>query len=62
MTEKVVNYIDTFCIYIYIQIAHEMAEVAEKLIHKQYSKDIPVEIEVVKEPENMAIGTATGIM
>jgi len=39
-----------------------MAEVAEKLIHKQYSKDIPVEIEVIKEPENMAIGTATGIM
>ena len=39
-----------------------MAEVAEKLIHKQYSKDIPVEIEVVKEPDNMAIGSATGIM
>ncbi len=39
-----------------------MAEVAEKLIHKQYSKDIPVEIDVVQEPNNMAIGTATGIM
>lgn len=39
-----------------------MAEVAEKLIHKRYSKDIPVEIDVVKEPENIAFGTATGIM
>jgi len=39
-----------------------MAEVAEKLIHKQYSKDIPVEIEVIKESVDMAIGTATGIM
>jgi hypothetical protein len=39
-----------------------MAEVSEKLIHKQYSKDIPVKIEVIKEPDNMAIGTATGIM
>ena len=39
-----------------------MAEAAEKLIHKQYSKDIPIEIQVVKEPDNMAIGTATGIM
>ncbi len=47
---------------IFLQIAHEMAEAAEKLIHKIYSKDIPVEIEVVKEPENIAIGTATGIM
>jgi hypothetical protein len=39
-----------------------MADAAEKLIHKQYSKEIPVEIEVVKEPDNMAIGSATGIM
>jgi hypothetical protein len=39
-----------------------MAEAAKKLIHKQYSKDIPVEIEVIKEPNNMAMGTATGIM
>ena len=39
-----------------------MAEVAEKLIYKQYSKDIPLEIEVVKEPDNRAIGTASGIM
>ena len=39
-----------------------MAEAAEKLIHKQYSKEIPVEIEIVKEPDNMAIGTAAGIM
>jgi hypothetical protein len=39
-----------------------MAEVAQKLIHKQYSKDIPIEIEVVQEPQNNAIGTATGIM
>jgi hypothetical protein len=46
----------------YIQIAHEMAEAAGKLIHKRYSKDIPIEIEVVQEPANMAIGTATGIM
>jgi len=39
-----------------------MAEVAEKLIRKQYSTDIPIEIEVVQEPANMAVGTATGIM
>jgi hypothetical protein len=39
-----------------------MAEAAEKLIHKHYSKQIPVEIEVVKEPDNMTIGTASGIM
>ncbi|CAF1007261.1 unnamed protein product [Rotaria sordida] len=44
------------------RIAYEMAEAAEKLIHKQYSKDIPIEIQVVKEPDNMAIGTATGII
>ncbi|CAF4026756.1 unnamed protein product [Rotaria sp. Silwood2] len=45
-----------------IKIAHEMAEAAEKLIHKRYAKDIPIEIQVVKEPDNMAIGTATGII
>lgn len=39
-----------------------MSEAAEKLIHKRYSKDIPVEILVVKEPDNMAMGTATGII
>ncbi|CAF0906648.1 unnamed protein product [Adineta steineri] len=44
------------------RIAHEMAETAEKLIHKRHSKEIPVEIEVVKEPDNMAFGTATGII
>ncbi|CAF4053499.1 unnamed protein product [Rotaria sp. Silwood2] len=44
------------------RIAHEMAEAAEKLIHKRYAKDIPIEIQVVKEPDNMAIGTATGII
>jgi len=39
-----------------------MAEAAEKLIHQHYSKQIPVEIEIVKEPDNMIIGTASGIM
>jgi hypothetical protein len=39
-----------------------MAETAKKLIHKQYSTQIPVEIDVVQESVNMAIGTATGIM
>jgi hypothetical protein len=39
-----------------------MAEAAEKLIHKHYSKEIPVEIEIVKEPDAMIIGTASGIM
>ncbi|CAF0854679.1 unnamed protein product [Adineta ricciae] len=44
------------------RIAHEMAEVAKNLIHKQYSNEIAVEIEVVKEPDNMATGSATGII
>jgi hypothetical protein len=39
-----------------------MAEAAEKLIHKHYSKEIPVEIEIVKEPDDMIIETASGIM
>jgi hypothetical protein len=39
-----------------------MVEAAEKLIRKRYSQDIPIEIEVVKEPDNMAMGSATGIM
>ncbi|CAF4269092.1 unnamed protein product, partial [Rotaria magnacalcarata] len=36
------------------RIAHEMTDAAEKLIHKKYSKDIPVEILVLKEPDNIA--------
>ncbi|CAF2093763.1 unnamed protein product [Rotaria magnacalcarata] len=44
------------------RIAHEMTDAAEKLIHKKYSKDIPVEILVLKEPDNIAMGTATGII
>jgi len=39
-----------------------MAEAAEKLIHKHYSKEILVEIEIIKEPDGMIIGTASGIM
>ena len=39
-----------------------MAETAEQLIRKHYSKEIPVEIEVTKEPDNVAMGTASGIM
>ncbi|CAF5190149.1 unnamed protein product, partial [Rotaria sp. Silwood1] len=38
-----------------------MAEAAENLIHKHYSTEIPIEIEVVQEPNNIAIGTASGI-
>ncbi|CAF3536467.1 unnamed protein product [Adineta steineri] len=45
-----------------IEIANEMAETANNLIHKYYSKDISIEIEIVKEPDNIAIGTASGIM
>jgi hypothetical protein len=48
--------------YIYIQIADEIAKAAEELIYKHYSKETPVEIEIVKEPDNMTIGTASGIM
>ncbi|CAF3605311.1 unnamed protein product [Rotaria sp. Silwood1] len=44
------------------QIADKMAEAAENLIHKHYSTEIPIEIEVVQEPNNIAIGTASGIM
>lgn len=39
-----------------------MAETAEKLIKKHYPNNIPIEILVVKEPDNMGIGTANGIM
>jgi hypothetical protein len=39
-----------------------MAEAAQKSIHQQYSKEMPVQIEVLKEPDNAAVGNATGIM
>ncbi|CAF2567783.1 unnamed protein product [Rotaria sp. Silwood2] len=43
-------------------IADEMAEAAKNLIHKNYSTQIPIDIEIVQEPKNKAIGTASGIM
>jgi hypothetical protein len=39
-----------------------MAQTAEISIRQQYGKDISIEIEIVKEPDNIAMGTATGIM
>lgn len=39
-----------------------MAESAKNLIYQHYSKEIPIEIEVIKEPDNMTIGTANDIM
>ncbi|CAF4028243.1 unnamed protein product [Rotaria sp. Silwood2] len=44
------------------KIADEMAEAAKNLIHKNYSTQIPIDIEIVQEPKNKAIGTASGIM
>ena len=43
-------------------MAHEMADAAEKLIRKRYSKEILIDIVTVKEPDNMAMGNASGIM
>lgn len=43
-------------------MAHEMAETAANLIQKRYNKDIPMQIDVVKEPDNLAIGNGSGIM
>jgi hypothetical protein len=39
-----------------------MAEAAKTLIQQHYSDEIPVEIDVVQEPDNIVIGTASGIM
>lgn len=43
-------------------MAHEMADAAEKLIRKRYSNEILIDIVTVKEPDNMAMGNASGIM
>lgn len=42
-----------------VRVAHIMAKVAESIIHKEY-KDVPVNIDVVKEVA--AVGTGTGIV
>ena len=39
-----------------------MAESAKNSIRKQFSDQIPIEIEVVKEPSHMTIGNASGLM
>ena len=39
-----------------------MAHSVRKSIHRYYSDQIPIEIECVKEPDHMTIGTASGIM
>lgn len=39
-----------------------MATAATKTIRKCFSTEIPIEIEVVKEPNTIATGTASGIM
>ena len=45
-----------------VQIAEEMIEAAKHSIRQQYSDSIPIDIEMVKEPSHMTIGTASGIM
>ena len=39
-----------------------MAEAAEKSIRQQYSNEVPVQIQAIKEADNAAVGNATGIM
>lgn len=39
-----------------------MAEAAKKLIHQQYSTQVPIEIDIVQEPQDIAVGTTSGIM
>lgn len=39
-----------------------MAAAATNNIRKYFSTEIPIEIEVVKEPNTIATGTASGIM
>lgn len=42
------------------QVAQRMAQEATRLLRKNY-RDIPTNIEAVKEQENKAVGTGTGI-
>ena len=49
------------CILSFLQVAHIMAEHAKSSL-KQKMPNVPMHIDVLKEPNHMAIGTASGIM
>ncbi|KAK7101137.1 RNA 3'-terminal phosphate cyclase-like [Littorina saxatilis] len=44
-----------------IKVAHAMAQSAERLLRQDYA-GLPIKIEVLKEPEQAAVGTGTGII
>lgn len=44
------------------QIAHVMARTAQDILRREYGKDIPMQIEALKESPDKAVGTGTGIM
>ncbi|KAK2183330.1 hypothetical protein NP493_315g03064 [Ridgeia piscesae] len=44
-----------------MRVAHTMARVAEDLLRQQYP-EVPLNIEVVKEPDHKAVGNGTGII
>ncbi|CAF1421308.1 unnamed protein product [Adineta ricciae] len=45
-----------------LQVAEELAEASRKLIRQHYTEELPIEIEIVKEPDQIATGTANGII
>jgi len=47
--------------YLPIDIAHRMAQTVNQELKKQF-KNVPIEIDIVKEPEHTYIGVGTGII
>ena len=45
----------------FLQLAYIMAETAEALVKQQYP-GVPVAMEVVQEPQHLAVGNGFGIM
>ena len=39
-----------------------MAQTAHEILKKEYGRDLPIQIEVVKEAADKAVGTGCGIM
>ena len=51
----------TFTYCLSCQIAHQMKETCQAVIKQDYP-DTPINIQVVKEPREIAMGNGTGIM
>ena len=47
--------------YLPIEIAHRMAQTVNQELKKQF-KTVPIEVDIVKEPEHTYIGVGTGII